>query len=152
MRIKEIFKVVLSIVMAVFIIAVSMGLNISKMNCSEDNTLYFGTEVPSCSEETEVVCEKEQEKVSCCLMEIEKTCCPETNDNSCESETENIHFNFETFISSECFNFEISPILISFLSYNIFSENTYSEIKHFSGIPPPKLNQPELSKIQSFLL
>ena len=29
---KEIFKVVLSIVMAVFIIAVSMGLNISKMN------------------------------------------------------------------------------------------------------------------------
>ena len=136
------FKVVLSIGMAVFIIAVSMGLNISKMSCSDDNELYFGTEVRSCNEE----------KVSCCMEEIMISCCPETNDNSCESETENIHFNFETFISSECLNFEISPILISFLSYNIFSENTYSEIKRFSGIPPPKLNQPELSKIQSFLL
>jgi len=146
------FKVVSSIVMAVFIITVSMGLNISKMSCSQDGSLYLGTEVPSCSEEVDAICEMEQEKISCCLMEIEKSCCPETNDNSCESDTENIHFNFETLISFFDVNFEISPILISFHSHPFFSENTYSEIKYFSGMPPPKLYKPELSEIQAFLL
>ena len=69
MKLKEIFKVVFSIVMAVFILSISMGMNISKMKCDEDGSVYLGTEVPSCSVENEVVCNKEQEKVSCCMIE-----------------------------------------------------------------------------------
>ena len=142
MRIKEIFKVFTSVIMAVFILSISTGLNVSKISCSDDNTLYLGTEVPSCNEV----------EVSCCSEDVIKSCCPETNDNSCESDTENVHFNFETLISFFDVNFEISPILISFHSHPFFSKNTYSEIKYFSEIPPPKLYKPELSEIQSFLL
>ena len=69
MKLKEIFKVVFSIVMAVFILSISMGMNISKMKCDEDGSVYLGTEVPSCSVENEVVCNKEQEKVTCCMIE-----------------------------------------------------------------------------------
>jgi len=68
MKLKEVFKVVFSIVMAVFILSVSMGMNISRMKCDEEGSVYLGTEVPSCSVENEVVCNKEQEKVSCCIL------------------------------------------------------------------------------------
>ncbi len=65
MKLKEIFKVVFSIVMAVFILSISMGMNISKMKCDEDGSVYLGTEVPSCSVENEVVCIRNRRK---CLV------------------------------------------------------------------------------------
>ena len=152
MRFKKIFKVVVSIVMAVFILAISMGVNISKMKCNEDGDLYLGSSVPSCSMENEVICNKEQEKVSCCMIEVKKSCCPETNDKSCASSTQNIHYDFETILTVFELDFSKRTILLSFLnSYD--SKSYFVKVNnYFSGIPPPKLNKPQLSKIQSFLL
>jgi hypothetical protein len=152
MKLKEIFKVVFSIVMAVFIMSVSMGMNISKMKCDEDGSVYLGTEVPSCSEEYEVVCNKEQEKVTCCMIEIQKSCCPETNDESCASSTQNIHYDFETILTVFELDFSEKASLLSF--FNSYESNSYfvKVNNYFSGIPPPKLNKPILAKIQSFLI
>lgn len=152
MKIKEIFKVSCSIVMAVFILSVSMGMNISKMKCDEDGALYLGSEVPSCSQEQEVQCKQVQEKVSCCMLEIEKSCCPETEDKSCASETEMLHFDFETLLIPVEINYSITNILFAtFIPYN--SKACFIKVNnYFSGIPPPKLNKPILSQIQSFLL
>jgi hypothetical protein len=152
MKFKEIFKVVFSIVMAVFILSVSMGMNVSKMKCDEDGSVYLGTQVPSCSEENEVVCNEEQEKVSCCMIEVKKSCCPETNDKSCASSTQNIHYDFETILTVFELDFSKITILLSFLnSYD--SKSYFVKVNnYFSGIPPPKLNKPQLSKIQAFLL
>ena len=152
MNFKEIFKVVSSIVMAVFILSVSMGMNISKMNCDEDGSVYLGIEVPSCSEEYEVVCNKDQEKVTCCMIEIQKSCCPETNDKSCASSTQNIHYDFETILTVLELDFsEKSSLLPFFNSYD--SKSYFVKVNnYFSGIPPPKLNKPQLAQIQSFLL
>ena len=152
MKLKEIFKVVFSIVMAVFILSISMGMNISKMKCDEDGSVYLGTEVPSCSVENEVVCNKKQEKVSCCMIEIQKSCCPETNDESCASSTQNIHYDFETILTVFELDFSKITILLSFLnSYD--SKSYFVKVNnYFSGIPPPKLNKPILAKIQSFLI
>ena len=152
MKLKEIFKVVCPIVMAVFILSISMGMNISKMYCDEDGSVYLGTEVPSCSMENEVVCNKEQEKVTCCMIEIQKSCCPETNDESCASSTQNIHYDFETILTVFELDFSEKTILFSFFnSYD--SKSYFVKVNHyFSGIPPPKLNKPTLAQIQSFLL
>ena len=152
MKLKEIFKVVFSIVMAVFILSVSMGMNISKMKCDEDGSVYLGTEVPSCSVENEVVCNEEQEKVSCCMLEVVKSCCPETNDESCASSTQNIHYDFETILTVFELDFSEKTILLSF--FNSYDSKSYfvKVNNYFSGIPPPKLNKPQLSQIQSFLL
>tara|TARA_B110000908_G_scaffold96943_1_gene114529 strand:+ start:56 stop:514 length:459 start_codon:yes stop_codon:yes gene_type:complete len=152
MNFKEIFKVVSSIVMAVFILSISMGMDISKMKCDEDGVLYLGSEVPSCSMENEVVCAKEQEKVLCCMLEIKKSCCPEMNDNSCASETQNIHFDFVTLLTASELDFSaVNVLLYTLISYDKASDFT-KVINCFSGIPPPKLNKPVLAKIQSFLL
>ena len=152
MKLKEIFKVVSSIVMAVFILSISMGMNISKMKCDEDGSVYLGTEVPSCSEENEVVCNKEQEKVSCCMIEVEKSCCPETNDESCASSTQNIHYDFETILTVLELDFSEKASLLPF--FNSYDSKSYfvKVNNYFSGIPPPKLNKPQLAQIQSFLL
>jgi len=151
-KFKEIFKVVSSVLMAVFILSVSMGMNVSKMKCDQDGSVYIGTQVPSCSEENEVVCNKEQEKVSCCMIEVKKSCCPETNDKSCASSTQNIHYDFETILTVFELDFSKRTILLSFLnSYD--SKSYFVKVNnYFSGIPPPKLNKPQLSQIQSFLL
>jgi len=152
MNLKEIFKVVFSIVMAVFILSISMGMNISKMKCDEDGSVYFGTQVPSCSEENEVVCNEEQEKVSCCMIEIQKSCCPETDDKSCASSTQNIHYDFETILT--VFELDFSETTISFSFFNsYYSKSYFLKVNNYvSSVPPPKLNKPQLAQIQSFLL
>ena len=152
MKLKEVFKVVFSIVMAVFILSVSMGMNISRIKCDEEGSVYLGTEVPSCSVENEVVCNKEQEKVSCCMIEVQKSCCPETNDKSCASSTQNIHYDFETILTIFELDFSEKTSLLSFFNFSA-SKSYFVKVNHyFSGIPPPKLNKPQLAQIQSFLL
>jgi hypothetical protein len=86
------------------------------------------------------------------MLEIEKACCPETEDKSCASETELVHFDFETIISFSNYDFSllVRPI-INIICSDVFSISKFSN-NFQSGIPPPKLNKPVLSQIQSFLL
>ena len=138
--------------MAAIVIFLSIGIHISKMKCATDGQLYLGTEVPSCSMNTEVMCVAEQEKIFCCMKEIEKSCCPETKDETCASETENIHFDFETLVSKQIFSFTQISIDLS-LFYSSYSIQTNQLVNNCqSGMPPPKPKQPILSQIQSFLL
>ena len=142
-------SVLLTVTMVMFL---SIGMNISKMKCAEDGTLYFGTEVPSCSIESEVLCEKNEEKVSCCMIEVEKSCCPETEDNSCASEIKNVQFDFETTVSITDFDFLLLALPLFHTAFSsVFSVNEKAN-NYLSGIPPPKLNKPLLANIQSFLL
>ena len=137
---------------AFLVLSLTIGTHISKMKCAEGGAVYLGSEVPSCSQEKEVQCEQVQKKVTCCMLEIEKACCPETEDKSCASETELVHFDFETIISFSKYDFSllVHPI-INVICSDVFSISKISN-NFQSGIPPPKLNKPVLSQIQSFLL
>ena len=137
--------------MATIVIFLSVGIHISKMKCADNSQLYLGTDVPSCSIEKEVTCQEKQAKMSCCMIEVEKQCCFETKDKSCASETETIQFDFETLVSDSEFSFETIALLYS----SIFVSNCFHQFKSVSAyisIPPPKLNKPLLTNIQSFLL
>ena len=138
--------------MTLLVIVLSLGIHVSKMKCAEGGAVYLGSEVPSCSTEKEVHCEQVQKKVTCCMLEIEKACCPETQDNTCASETELVHFDFETIISFSNYDFSILvyPIINIIYSDVFFISKISNNFQ--SGIPPPKLNKPVLSQIQSFLL
>ena len=86
------------------------------------------------------------------MKEIKKLCCSEKNDNSCTSETETIQFDFETLLIAFRPDFSVAPIfLFTFNLTGYFNEN-YNAQTYLSDIPPPKLHNPVLSKIQSFLL
>ena len=149
---KQIFINISLVILTILVVFLSMGVNVSKMRCDEGGSLYLGSEVPSCSMESEIICAKEQEKVSCCMKEIKRSCCPEKNDNSCASETETIQFDFETLVTTFGLDFSVAPILLfTFTLTDCFNAN-YNVQTYLSDIPPPKLHNPVLSKIQSFLL
>ena len=140
------------VIMIILVVFLSMGVNISKMRCDEGGSLYLGSEVPSCSMESEIICAKEQEKVFCCMKEIKKSCCPERNDDSCASETKTIQFDFETLVQAFNLHFSIESILLfTFTLFDCFNTD-YNGETYLSDIPPPKLHKPVLSKIQVFLL
>lgn len=152
-KLKEIFQKVFSIIMAVFILVISIGMNISKMKCDEDGSMYLGTKVPSCSELNDLMGKnKDKEKTSCCITDVKEICCPETNDKSCSSITQNIHYDFETILT--VFDFDLSKKTCLFSFFNSYeSKSQFVKVNnYFSGIPPPKLKKPHLAQIQSFLL
>ena len=149
---KQVLINISLVIMILLVVFLSMGVNISKMRCDEGGSLYLGSEVPSCSMESEIICAKEQEKVFCCMKEIKKSCCPERDDDSCESETKTIQFNFQTLVKSFDLNFSVGLILLfAFTLVDCFNTD-YNGQTYLSDIPPPKLHKPVLSKIQAFLL
>ena len=149
---KNTFRNISLFLMAIIVLFLSIGMSISRMKCADNGQLYFGTDVPSCSMDKEVVCQAKQEKVSCCSIEVEKQCCPETMDKSCASETENIQFDFETTISVNNFDYFLSKTSFFYIStFNHFLINE-RRTNYLSGIPPPKISKPILSQIQTLLL
>lgn len=150
---KLIFTNILLVILSTLVVFLSMGVSISKMQCSKDGRIFIGSEVPNCIQKEELACVMDFQKVSCCTQkEINVSCCPQTNDNSCEGETANIQFDFETLIPSFEFSFkEVSILLYTFSLY----EQAYDFSKQFNytvEIPLSKLYKPELAEIQSFLL
>jgi hypothetical protein len=146
---RNISLVVLS-TLAVFL---SMGVSISKMQCSKDGSLYLGTEVPNCMEKQVTSCAMDVEKISCCKKkEIKESCCPQTKDNSCAGETVNIQFDFETTFAIVNFNFLLLEVPLFYtVSNHNFASNLIAN-QYQTDIPPQKLNKPQLAQIQSFLL
>ncbi len=149
---RQILRNISLVIMTILVVFLSMGVNISKMRCDKTGSLYLGSEVPSCSMENAVICTKEQEKFSCCILEIKKSCCPERKDNSCASETETIQFNFETLLTVFEPDFSVAPILLFTFNLRYFFNTDYNVQTYLSDMPLPKLHNPVLSNIQSFLL
>jgi len=149
---KRMFRNISLVMMTILVVFLSMGVNISKMQCDKEGRVFIGTETMSCSASKDIICDSNQEKITCCILEIKKSCCPKQTDNSCSSETELIQFDFETIVESINHNTSLSnSIYINSIVSNYFTSN-YNVNNYKSGIPPPKLYKPILAKIQSFLL
>jgi hypothetical protein len=150
---KCILKDISLVILSTLVVFLSMGVSISKMQCSKDGEIFIGTEVPNCMQKQEIACSMAVEKISCCSQkEIEISCCPQTPDNSCASETTSIQFNFETLITLFDVDFkDLSSLLYTFILYD--KESYFSnQIDYISSIPLYALNKPQLEEIQLFLL
>ena len=143
-----------NVVLIAFVLFLSMGVNVSKMKCDKNSAIYIGTDVPSCIKYKEITCsDSDKKKTSCCMIKNQKSCCPETMDDSCASSTKNIHFNFETLISSFVIDFGEKCNLVYVCLF--YEESYYLKHKFISltKLPlPPNLLKPKLVEIQSFLL
>ena len=149
---KKMFRNISLVMMTILVVFLSMGVNISKMQCDKAGRVFIGTETMSCSADKDIICDSNQEKISCCILEIKKSCCPEQTDNNCSSDTKLVQFDFETIVESIEHNTSLS---ITFYINSVVSSyftNNYIVNNYKSGVPPPKLHKPILAKIQSFLL
>ena len=151
---KKIFSNISIFFLTILVIFLSIGVSISKMECSKDGKIFIGTEVPNCMKEQEIYSTHELKKMSCCQRDDDlQSCCPQTEDDSCARETINIQFDFETLISSYIVNAEETYTLVYIC---LLFEKSYVSQQYSSSLRevslPPNINKPELSQIQSFLL
>lgn len=133
------------ILMATFVVLLSMGMHVSKVQCKKGSKVFIGTEVSNCKMKKEIV--------SCCKKkQVQKTC--EKTENLPTKESKFIQFDFETleFKESNSCDINLTQLYIT-LTYNgipsveseLFTYNHYADA-------PPLVNKPILSQIQSFLL
>ena len=136
------------IIMTFFVMLLSIGINISRMQCCDtNNKIFIGQQVPSCNTEKDLICTPHKD-ISCCFLGVEELCCPD--EENCLITTDLIQFNFETIVKS--YNQLITSstfFVLIFLSADSFCLDLYhSNITY----RPPRLCQPIFSQIQSFLL
>jgi hypothetical protein len=149
----KIVKNICVLIVAVLVMFLTIGANISKMHCDKGFSFYLGNEVSNCKTEKQISCNIDIEKESCCKTEeMQKLCCPTTD--GCEKDTELLQFTFETLVAQkqkitdckEIFLFKITQNNLFRLSVN---DNL---ITRFQSESPPLLTKPILPEIQSFLL
>ena len=151
---KQILSNITVFLLTFFVVFLSVGVSISKMQCSKDGKIFLGTQVPNCMQIEEIVCSDDLKEFSCCTKEDNlQSCCPQTEDDSCASETANIQFDFETLVSSFILDFKETIALVYTCLPN---ERSYIFTNQFvclrDGPLPPHLLKPKLAEIQSFLL
>tara|TARA_X000000368_G_scaffold81419_1_gene61301 strand:- start:975 stop:1421 length:447 start_codon:yes stop_codon:yes gene_type:complete len=147
---NQFFSNIAAFLLTILVVFLSVGVSISKMQCSTDGIIFIGTQVPNCMQ----IGSDDLKEFSCCIQEEDiQSCCPQTKDDSCASETANFQFNFETLISSLILDFNETSALL----YTCLLNEKYYVLKNqfvylSDGPLPPNLLKPKLAEIQSFLL
>jgi hypothetical protein len=144
---KQIFKNIILIPMAIFTLLLSMGMHVTKIQCAKGERVFVGTDVSTC---------KMQEKTTSCCMKkkLVKSCINSEKENKPQKESKLLQFDFETekCKCGEPVDFSVSlPFLtLLFENYKISKSELFT-INHYADVPP-LVNKPILSQIQSFLL
>jgi hypothetical protein len=144
---KQFFKNIIFIPMAIFTLLLSMGMHVTKIQCAKGERVFIGTDVSNC---------KMQEKTTFCCKkkEIVKFCKYSEKDKKPQKESKLLQFDFETvkYQSGESVDFSVALPFLTFLHeyYQVYQSELYT-INHYADAPP-LVNKPILSQIQSFLL
>lgn len=142
---RSIFRNISVILMATFVLLLSMGIHVSKVQCKKGSKVFIGTEVANCKMKKEIVsCSKKKQ--------VQKSC--KKSENLPKKESKLVQFDFETFDFKEFKSFDIDlvQLYITLLNKEFYSvESELLTCNHYSD-PPPLVNKPILSQIQSFLL
>lgn len=113
---RLLFKV-FSVLLVIFVLLFSFGINVSKMKCAE-GTLFLGTNVPSCHSldnfKNNHQDNQQEKKLSCCKTIIDKLCCLDAK-KGCEKESKFIHFSFLFF--SQHHNIDLKKFSSQFLIF-----------------------------------
>ena len=139
------------LIIASFVLLVSMGINVSKMACDVDSNIYLGIKEFSCTLDQQSSCSINEK--SCCSLKIEKKCCPEEPDNNCKTNSSLIQFDFETVVKS-LYNYDYFYNYTSCLFFNFFraQSNYIYKIYRETKFLLVAINKPQLSTLQMFLI
>ena len=144
---KQILKYTAIITMTIFVVILSIGIHVTKIQCAKDERVFIGTDVSTC---------KMQEKTTSCSMKkkLVKSCFNSEKENKPQKESKLLQFDFETekCKCGEPVDFSASlPFLTLLYEYYQMSDSDLFYTTHYADAPP-LVNKPILSQIQSFLL
>ncbi|MEE2954158.1 MAG: hypothetical protein VX347_03195 [Bacteroidota bacterium] len=150
---NKILKNITTLLMACFVLFVSIGLNVSKLKCGTNSSLYIGLESPSCTIDKEICSIDNLITSSCCSSIQETNCCHDEKIATCKTESVLIQYNFQTTITEvkvliQNTTLFVQNIIWGFDKIAISDHLIYSCKKQ----PPPLLKLDLYIKIQSFLI
>ena len=151
---KKNFLNISSVLLAFFVVFLSVGVSVSKMLCSKDGKLFLGTEVPNCMQQKEIFCIVDSQEFTCCKKsDYVESCCPQTEDGTCASETANFQFDFETLVPTLVLKFKEHLILVFICILYEFAYDVKNNDTYFWEVPIlSNFFKPKLEEIQLFLL
>ena len=144
---KQILKYTAIITMTIFVVILSIGIHVTKIQCAKGGRVFVGTDVSTC---------KMQEKTTSCSMKkkLVKSCINSEKEEKPQKESKLLQFDFETekCKCGEPVDFSASlPFLTLLYEYYQMSDSDLFYTTHYADAPP-LVNKPILSQIQSFLL
>ena len=144
---KQILKYTAIITMTIFVVILSIGIHVTKIQCNKGERVFVGTDVSTC---------KMQEKTTSCSMKkkLVKSCINSEKEGEPQKESKLLQFDFETekCKCGEPVDFSVSfPFLTLLYEYYQMSDSDLFYTTHYADAPP-LVNKPILSQIQSFLL
>jgi len=146
----KIFQNILVCMLAFFVLLISIGFNISKLNCHQETSLYLGNVNDQCHVEDKSFNNSSVNTVSCCILELEKSCCTSFSD-MCEKELSNLKFSFQTLLLEKV-DFKLNSNFVHFFSFLPKKEIILSSFRLVYDIHISLIYKPTLSKIQSFII
>ena len=148
---KKIERLILSL-MAIFVLLLSMGINISKMACDKNSNIYLGIQEFSCITDNEFICESNNFEMSCCSKKDTKTCCKDVPGKNCKTNSSLIQFDFETIVERNIEDVSIVNFITFTYLFSNFTTNEYKIHFNLSKYLLVKNHQPKLSLLQSFII
>jgi len=146
---KLLFKNILVYTLALFVVSISVGFNISKINCHQNISVYIGNIEDKCHSQSTNIESALTNEVSCCSV-LEEITCSSSFNCMCEKKLSNIHFNFQTLLLEKS-NFSLLSVLkINFKKVVYFLP--YLWCFSLSSEAPLIIHKPLLSKTQSFVI
>ena len=144
---KQIFKNIILIPIAIFTLLITMGVHVTKIQCAKGERVFVGTDVSTC---------KMQEKITSCSMKkkLVKSCINSEKEGEPQKESKLLQFDFEN-IKCKCgepvdFSVSLPFLTLSYEYYQVSKPELFTQ-NHYDDAPP-LVNKPILSQIQSFLL
>ena len=137
---------IISCLLAFFVLFISMGFNISKIDCHDNEQVFLGIDAANCQDDADC-CSSEQ--TSCCIVIEEETCCESDLFNTCAIQSVNVKYDFITTLSKNI-DIVFSSSFILFYESRITPSIQRSIIKY--NIDDSLLYKPILSFIQVFLI
>jgi len=144
---KQFFKNIILIPMAIFTLLLSMGMHVTKIQCAKGERVFIGTDVSTCN--------MQEKTTSCCKKKkIVKFFKYSQKEEKPQKESKLLQFDFET-VKCQCgepVDFSASlPFLTLLYEYYQMSDSDLFYTTHYADAPP-LVNKPILSQLQSFLL
>jgi hypothetical protein len=142
----NLFRNSVFVLLAIFVVLISMGVNVFKFNCDKNNNLYFGYEDVKCS--YDIDCCDDLIIESCCDVSLK--CCSVNVEDDCSKENQSIQYNFETVFKY----IEIPKVKSLFIFYalNLITEDLQLQGSYTLLDFSPLITEVILSEIQVFLI
>ena len=146
---KKVFLHISAVALMIYMLISSMGVLVYEHHCSQSGTFY------GVYSEFDHQCEKKKVSTDCGASE--KSCCDkpsnqeEISDNCCSTDVNWVQLDTDLSINDIDFEFEKDANIAFTSNFKIFQPQPKVKIDECRG-PPPKLQKPTQSHLQTYLI